>query len=221
MTNSGAAVVVNPEIQSYMTDNLDGTYSYTFTPTSTGKLTVLVFLESNTAGVYGEFWNNINLAGNVDKTWYYTSLNLAWNSLVTTTSIAPTSGRLTTYLTVPQDGTYTIYYFHDNGGRLYFSGSPTLSNWANLVSEESFTITLNTATKYSIVAEFFNTGGPAQAILSWSYTGQTKTTIPPSAFTYKAFTNSSPLSVSVTPQWGNGFRVSGESCDDGIIILFM
>ena len=75
----------------------------------------------------------------------YSSIVIRWDTLVTTTQIAPTSGRITTYLTVPQNDTYTIYYKHDNGGRLYFSGSLVIDNWANVVAEESFTQSLNTA----------------------------------------------------------------------------
>ena len=129
----------------------------------------------------------------------YSSITQAWYSLITTNQLAPTSGRLTTYLTVPQNDTYTIYYFHDNGGRLYFSGSLATNNFVDSISEESFTVTLNTLTKYSISAEFFNSGGPAQVLLSWAYTGHAKQTIPSSAFSYKSFTGSSPLSITINP----------------------
>ena len=190
-------------------------YTYSFTSTSNGKLTVFAYLESNISGIYAIFWNNLNLSGNPDKTWIYSSIVQRWNTLVTTNQLAPTSGRFTTYLAVPQNDTYTIYYKHDNGGRLYFSGSLATNNWVNTVSEESFTMTLNTATKYSITAEFFNTGGPAQAYLSWSYTGQTKQYIPSSAFSYISFTSSSPLAVTVGPTWGDGYWTPSEQWDDG------
>ena len=60
--------MINPEIKAYMTDNGDGTYSYSFTSTSNGKLTVFAYLENNTNGVYAMFWNDLNLSGNPDKT---------------------------------------------------------------------------------------------------------------------------------------------------------
>ena len=125
-----------------MTDNEDGTYSYSFTSTSNGKLTVFAYLENNTSGVYAVFWNNVNLSENPDKTWMYTSISQTWNTLVTTTQIDQTSGRLTTYLTVPQNDTYTIYYLHDNGGRLYFSGSLEINNWADVVQLKKITLKL-------------------------------------------------------------------------------
>ena len=46
ITNSGAVIVINPEIKAYMTDNGDGTYSYSFTSINSGKLTVFAYLEN-------------------------------------------------------------------------------------------------------------------------------------------------------------------------------
>ena len=85
------------------------------------------------------------------------------------------------------------------------------------VAEESFTQSLNTATKYSITAEFFNTGGPAQTYLSWSYTGQAKQNISSSAFSYISLTTYSPLSITVGPTWGDGYRTPSEQWDDDIV----
>ena len=107
ITNIGATIVLNPEIKADMTDNGDGTYSYSFTSTTSGKLTVLIYLDNSNNGVYAQFWNSIDLTGSVDKTWWYSTINQFWTPLVTTTSAAPTSGRLTTFLTVPQNDTYT------------------------------------------------------------------------------------------------------------------
>ena len=215
VTNSGAATVINPEIKTSMIDNGDGTYSYSFTSIKSGKLTVLIYLDSSLNGVYAEFWNNINLSGNVDKTIRYPVINYYWYPLVTTTQCDLTSGRLTTYLTVPKNDTYTIYYKHDNGGRLYFQNVLEIINWIDSVTEESFTISLNTETKYKVVSEFYNVGGPAQSYLSWSYPGQAKEIIPSNYLTYKGLTSSSPLQVTVNPSWGNGVRSLNEQCDDG------
>ena len=38
---------MNPEIKSAMTDNLNGTYSYSFTPTANGKISILVYSYQN------------------------------------------------------------------------------------------------------------------------------------------------------------------------------
>ena len=114
-----------------------------------------------------------------------------------------------------EKGLYGIYYKHDNGGRIYFQGVLSASNWVDTVSEEFFTITLVTGTKYKVVAEFFNTGGPAQSYLSWAYTGQAKIIVPSNYLSYKGLTSSSPFSVIVNPSWGNGIRTSNEFWDDG------
>ena len=199
-----------------MVDNGDGTYTYSFTSTKSGKITVLVYLENNTTPVYALLWNNINLFGDVDKTWMYSNFNLVWASgFLTTSQLANTSGRFTTYITVPKDDTYTIYLFHDNGGKVYVDGILKLSNWANSISEDNFSITMNKNNKYKFVIEFYNSGGPAQLILSWSYPSQSKITIPDSAFSFTSYISSTPLTIFVSPSWGNGIRNSNEECDDG------
>ena len=108
VTVSDAQVVVDPEIQATMLDNADGTFTYSFTPTKIGKITVLVYLENTSNGVYAQFWNTIDLTGDIDLSWMYPNINKTWTSLVTTNQLSNTSGRMTTYISPPVNGTYTI-----------------------------------------------------------------------------------------------------------------
>ena len=154
---SGASVVVNPEIKAYMFDNGDGTYSYSFTSLNSGKLSILVYLENLNSGVYVEIWDNVSLSGAVDKTTRYSNINTSWTSGHLTSHYSVLcSGRYTATLSVPINDTYTIYYYHDDGGRLFINGVLKTSNWGPIVVEESFIMQLNSATKYSLIVQYFN-----------------------------------------------------------------
>ena len=80
---------------------------------------------------------------------------------------------------------------------------------------DSFAVQLNTFTKYSLVVEFWNQGGPMATKLWWSYAGQPQIQIPDSAYSSIRYTASSPISLNVIPLWGNGAKNLYEECDDG------
>ena len=71
---------------------------------------------------------------------------------------------------------------------------------------------------YKTAVEFTDQGTIGATKLSWSYTGQSKTVIPASAYSYIGYTSSSPITVQVNPLCGNSKRTSGEEWDDGNIV---
>ena len=125
------------------------------------------------------------------------------------------SVRFSAYITAPISDTYTFYYTHDNGGALYFNDILKVSNWIWSVVTDTFSVNLKALTKYKIVAEMENDGGISQAVLSWSYTGQAKTTVPSSAFYYSQYLTSTPITFSIQSSWGNSVRTINEDWDDG------
>ena len=118
---------------------------------------------------------------------------------MTSTYIIDISGRFTTYLIPPIDDTYTIYFYHDNGGRTYFLGTMKTENWKEVVETESFTATMKAGQLYQMITEFNDSGGAAEAYLYWSYTGQSKTVIPRSNLKYLQYVKNAPITLQIYP----------------------
>ena len=161
-TVSGVTTMVDPEIKTYMTDNGNGTYSYSFMLTQSGKFTILVYLEPPNPVLF-ELWPNlIFFSGTKWDSYWYPNINNSWTSgYITSTYIVQITGRFTTYLIPPKDDTYTIYFSHDDGGRVYFEDIMKTNNWGILVSSESFTVSMKAGQLYKIVPEFVDYGGYA------------------------------------------------------------
>lgn len=155
-----------------------------------------------------EFWHNSGLTGTPVETHYYSDINTNWGGgLITATQRDNVSGRFLTYLVPPVDGMYTIYYLHDNEGRLFFENVKRIDNWVNVVAEDSFTETLVANKKYKVVLEFFNGGGPGEVKLSWAYPGQTKIEVPSTRYELTEFVNGSPMDVT------SAFQNTQKVCD--------
>ena len=211
---AGATTVINPEIKAYMTDNKNGTYSYSFILTKLGKITILVYLEPLNPVLF-EVWCNKIFSGNECNSYWYSNINNSWTSgYITSSYVIEIAGRFQTYLVPPISDTYKIYWSHDDGGRLSINGVVKIDNWQNL-ADDSFTIYLNAGEYYYIVAEFWDYGGLARAILSWEYTGNLKTAVPSSQLIYHSYLNNTPLTINVLSSWGNKVITSNEEWDDG------
>ena len=197
-----------------MTDNSNGTYSYNFTITNSGKITILVYLEPPHP-VYFKIWWNLNLYGTECDSYYYSDINNYWASgNIASNHTVQISAKYTTYLIPPINDTYTIYFEHDDGGRVYINGVLKIDNW-NSVSVDHFTINLIGGNYYSIIVDLNDFGGVSYSYLSWEYTGQTKTIIPQNWFAYHEYVNNTPLTVTVYPSWGDKTITINEECDDG------
>ena len=82
---------------------------------------------------------------------------------MTSTNIVEITGRFTTYLIPPKNDTYTIYFYHNDGGRVYFENTMEINSWVDGVSTEYFTSSMNAGQLYKIVPEFFDNGYFAKA----------------------------------------------------------
>jgi hypothetical protein len=91
------------------------------------------------------------------------------------------SARFTTTLKVAAQSEYTLYYTTDDGARLWIDDKQLVNDWVprpGLTSEAKVTLT---AGGHVVRAEFFESGGSAQAHLLWSGPGISKQVVPANA----------------------------------------
>ena len=121
-------------------------------------------------GVFTQYHNNVDLNDPVINTEYLDNINKHWqNGNVSINQSDNVSARFTGYITPPTSDTYTIYYHHDNGGRFYFNEQIKIDHWVDDVSEQNFTVQMNTGQNYQIRVEHQDYGGYASADVFWSY----------------------------------------------------
>ena len=107
-----------------MTDNLDGTYTYNYSVSRPGQITISV-LQYTQGGVYQEYFNNNNRSGNNQNNGTTSQINFNWGSGVIYSGVSdnvsasfyfrfkgPITGVVTFYIYVDDDTTMTIgnYY---------------------------------------------------------------------------------------------------------------
>ena len=76
-------------------------------------------------------------------------------------------------------GTYTFTTTCDDGSRLWINGTMVVSNWVEQgATANSGTIDLAASTRYDLLLEYYNNGGPGSALLSWTPPDDSSTVIP-------------------------------------------
>ena len=220
--------VLQTEVDAQMTDNLDGTYSYTYSVNLDGTITMYVLLYTQ-YGVYAEYFNNIVYSGTVAN--YDTLTQMSKNfggGLVTSTQGDCVSANFYFKIQPLLSDTYTIYLIKDDYGIFYLNGVAKVSGTGGT---HSFSQYLNMNQFYSGKISWVEQYGSANIELDWSYTSRTQIAIPSQNLYYPAYVASSPYNIVSTCPFGytgynsssptickeicgDGYRIGVEECDD-------
>lgn len=138
---------------------------------------------NNGTGLRGTYFNNKTLTApsavvRTDATVNFDFGNGSYASGQPTDNF---SARWDGQVEAPVSGSYAFTTNSDDGVRLTVNGQQIINNWTDHgPTDNSATITLTAGTKYTIVMEFYESGGGAVAKLDWAYPGQTRQNVPQS-----------------------------------------
>ncbi|MHC5056994.1 MAG: S8 family serine peptidase [Planctomycetota bacterium] len=134
-------------------------------------------------GLYGEYWNNVDMSGRPVTSRVDSTVNFLWNN-----SNKPfNQGRddfsvsWSGHVLADYDETYTFYMDTeaDDGVRAWVDGVPLFDDWDSPVAgEHNGTIALAAGERYTITIDFREATGDAIARLSWSSPSVSKEIIP-------------------------------------------
>ena len=229
---SGARSTISSQIYEKMTDNGDGTYSYSYSLTNDGAITIIVKLSTGN-GVYSEWYPNTSYSSPTQKVNISSILYMNapggsnWVDL-------PTSGYnyFTSYMysTIfpPTTEVYTLTLWVDDGGSglMYNSVAYIVYGW------NSFTFSFVANKPYDFRFNWINTIGPGVYQLLWSTPTITNQIIAANYFYVMRNVGTSPIQISVAwptgysssqvsypnqchEVWGDGLKVGSEQWDDG------
>jgi hypothetical protein len=133
-------------------------------------------------GLSGQYFDNMDFT-NLKLTRTDININFNWGngSPVSTMGADQFSVRWTGQVQALYSETYTFYTNSDDGVRLWVNGQEIINNWTDHApTENSGSISLAAGQKYDIKMEYYENGGGAVAMLSWSSKTQAKQIIPKS-----------------------------------------
>ncbi|CAI2366485.1 unnamed protein product [Moneuplotes crassus] len=229
----GAANTVPTPYEGLMTYNGDSTYSYNYTLSVTGKISVTVFLR-NTGRVMVE-WHRNQYLSNFYSNAETTQISFNWGSGYPCCGRYDyVSAKFRTYLRPNISGTYSIYTYSDRGARIYVEGATKMDYWnTNYNGVRGFTMTLTKDTNYYITTYYQETTGSTYYYLQWIVPGTgSRVTIPSVNYVWPEFVTTAPFTIDVAcpsgythtntdhpnecyPVCGDSMRVGAEVCDDG------
>ena len=230
---SGARSTVSTPYYDKMIDNGDGTYSYSYTLSNDGAITVIVKLSTGN-GVYSEWYPNTSWSAPTCKTNISSNIyfdywgGINWTNLPTV-GASYFSAYLYSTIIPSTTETYTFTYCWDDGPAYILMNSVTtyMANGWN-----SFSLSLTSGKPYDFRFKWFNTFGNAILKLYWSTSTISNQFIPSNYYYVMRNVGSSPIQISVSwptgyssgqPSytnlcheiWGDGIKVGSEQCDDG------
>jgi autotransporter-associated beta strand protein len=138
-------------------------------------------------GLRGYYFTNIDFTGLAavrdDSTVNLTNMaTLPWGYVDNVSKTNQISGRWLGQVLTTVAGTYAFVPATDDGQRLWVNGVLMVNDWTTHgITPKTNTLPLLANTRYDIVFEWFNNGGPGGATLSWMPPGSTVPTIIPTA----------------------------------------
>lgn len=174
------------------TSNINYTYTqvgnfYCVAATTTGANPVTAGSGSagNCAQLNASYYNNGTLSGTPALTRLEPNVSYNWggNAPAPGVNADNFSAVWSGSITAPVTDTYTLYMWYDDRFRLYIDNVLVADHWTTgccVVRTTTYNFTAGQTLPFKI--EMAEGGGGAGAYIDWSYTGQTQTRIPPSAF---------------------------------------
>ena len=159
---AGAKQTIVTPIDQLMTDVGDGTYTQSFSVQINGALTIIIKLIDGN-GVYWEWYANTSWSGtpqkkNVTSNLYYYEPGVNWVSLPNGDNYYTTLFQST--IRPPTTEVYTFYVVQDNGARTLIDGIIKADHYGQeIVTTDTFTMSLNAGQSYSLVIYLIETWG--------------------------------------------------------------
>ena len=170
-----------------MTDNSDGTYSYSTTIARPGKITVSVFRYAP-GGAQFEYYANSGWFGLPDLIQTEPEINFPWGSgVIFGTWGGASSIRIYFRMKAPITGTVTFYLQGDYISNLEIEGAPLASATLSTGTSDVDTVA---GQFYEGFIDWYDSIIDANIFLSWSYSGQIKIIIPQSSLYSLTYINS-------------------------------
>lgn len=154
---------------------------YENTGTAVSQVTIdKLETQANGNGLLATYFDNIDLSGaSVQRIDQQVSFDWFWGSPHPSIGADTFSTRWTGQILPAYSETYTFYTTTDDGVRLWVNNQLIIDKWLDQSSTEwNGTINLTGGTLYDIKLEYFENGGVAKSVLSWSSTSQLKQVIP-------------------------------------------
>ncbi|RYY01659.1 MAG: hypothetical protein EOO53_16840 [Gammaproteobacteria bacterium] len=158
-------------------------------------------------GITGSYFNNKTLTGTATGTRLDTSINFDWGSGapgVSTVGADNFSVRWSGSIRAPVTGSYIFQTISDDGVRLWVNGQQIINNWTDhsATTNNSSSIVLTSGQSYTIVMEFYESGGSAVAKLNW---------LVPGYGTYSAISTQ----AATNPSTAASCPISAQTCSGG------
>ena len=236
---SGAKTTISSPIKAYMTDNGDGTYTYSYSVQLDGAVSVVIRL-INGNGVSCKWYGNQSFTEPPVLTNTTSVINYNFDGSLTPL-FAGYGEHFTAILSgkikAPTTNTHTFYFFNDDGSKILFDGEVKVNRLGNSgANTDAFSVSLIQNNYYDFVIYYFQIGGGIGLGLSWSSPTMSVQTIPSTAYFITVVVSSLPFQITVScpigysgsnPSyptvckeiWGDGLKVGTEQWDDGNVII--
>ncbi|CAI2380290.1 unnamed protein product [Moneuplotes crassus] len=227
VATSGREQVVDSDVSAEMS-YASGVYSYTYTVTRPGDITINV-IRYQSGGILYEYFPNRFGTGTRELTSYENDINVNYGTgIIYGTREDYASIKMHFRFQAPVTGTYTFWIDVDDDLLFYLDGNLIISRAC--CGTATATASLTAGQFYYGYAFFMENTSPAYMQIKWSYPGQSLQVIPTSNFYYPQYINSpkqvtvacaagySKTTVSSRPTCvtvcGDGKRAGTEECDD-------